>query len=140
MGYLIKASKGNIIPSGPRPLSGTEIDGSLRYNTGTNALEYWNGLAYVEIAKTGRSQETVDTFTGDGLTAVFGPMAFSVAVPKNIVVFINGIYQIPVTHYAVAGTNITFQATPPNGESITVIHQLGSTYVLDADVFDVPNL
>ena len=145
MGYFLKKNnidnEGLVLPVGPtseRPL--TPILASVRYNTDTNGIEYFNGTAYVEMAKTGRADIQVDKFIGDGATTIFTPMTVAHNDWTEVIVFINGIYQTGVSNYSVSGFTITFTSPPPNTMEIVIIHGLGSTYVQSADVFDVPNI
>lgn len=145
MGYFIKKDKhgteGMVIPSGPtseRPL--TPVTASVRYNTDTGGVEIFNGTAYVELAKTGQATIFVDNFVGDNVAVTFNPMSVSVSDPKNIMVFVDGVFQTPTDNYTVSGFDITFTSAPGTGIPITVVHGLGSTFVQSGDVFDVPNL
>lgn len=144
MGYYLKRSnvdnEGFVLPSGPtsdRPT--TPIEASIRYNTDTGSIEYFNGSVYVDIAKTGRADIEVDKFTGDGVTTTF-TMTKEHSIWKEILVFIDGILQLGPGNHSVSGFDITFTEAPPNGLRIAVIHGLGSTYVDPNSVFDVPNL
>jgi len=142
MGYFVKNSvtgvEGLIVPDDDRPF--TPLKALLRYNNDTNALEYYNGSVFVELAKVGSTGQTLDTYTGDGTIVEFTGMSFEPNAPVDIVVFVNGILQDPVTAYSVSGTAITFVEAPPINVPISIIHNLGTTYVTDANVFDVPNL
>lgn len=145
MGYFLKKTnvdnEGFILPSGPtadRP--STPITASLRFNTDTNSIEYFNGSVYVDIAKAGRADIQVDKFTGDGITTLFTPMAVEHSNWSEILVFIDGYLQVGPGNYDVSGFDLTFTEAPPNGLRVIVVHGLGSTYVPDSNVFDVPNL
>jgi len=145
MGYFLKRTnidhQGLVLPSGPtsdRPAS--PILASARYNTDTDSIEYFNGSAYVDIAKTGRADVKYDKFLGNGSDTIFGPMSIEHTNWQDVLVFIDGLLQIGLGHYDVSGFNITFTEAVPNGMRIVVIHGVGSTYVPSSNIFDVPNL
>lgn len=145
MGYFIKKSlhgnEGHVIPSGStadRP--DVPILASLRFNTDTNSLEYFNGTVYVDVAKSGSITPTIEnivTTSTDTYTLSTQPES-----AEKIAVFINGIYQTPgpTFNYTVSGFDLIFTSVPPVGLNVTVIHGLFDTYVPDSGVFDVPNL
>ena len=54
------------------------------------------------------------TFTGDGSTTNF-TLTTSVAGQNNIIVSMNGLVQIPVTHYTISGTTLSFTTAPYTG-------------------------
>jgi len=145
MGYFVKKSKhgneGMVLPSGPtseRPV--TPITASLRYNTDTESLEYFNGTAFVDLAKTGLTTPGIDKIVTDGINASFTMSRESHRA--SIIVFIDGIYQTPgaASNYDTSGFDIVFTSIPPTGLDITIIHGLFDTYVESGNVFDVPNL
>jgi len=144
MGYFVKKDKhgneGFVLPSGPtseRPA--TPIKATLRYNTDLNSLEYFNGTQFVDLAKAGFAEVGIDRYVGDNITTTFTPMSFISPTAKHLLVFVNGIYQTPITNYTVFGFDITFTSVIPTGEPITIIHGMSNTLVT-SDVFDVPNL
>jgi len=141
MGRFIKRSlegeQGPILGSKQRPIS--PIISLIRLNPDTNGLEYYNGSAYVELAKVGSTELKIDTFTGDATTTAF-VMLQSVANASDILVFIGGVFQAATTNYTVSGVNITFTSAPPMNQTITIIHNIGTNYVTDANIYDVPNL
>ena len=136
-GFVKKAIQGSLtIPSGTTSeRSTTTTAGQLRFNTTTNFLEFFNGSAFVQIkgATNAKHTITVDSFTGDGTTTVFGggaaggdstveaPMSFTPAADQNVLVFIDGVFQ-PDTSYAVSSTQITFGSAPGGGTSIKILH------------------
>lgn len=128
MGYFVKnrllasGSSGVVIPVGgsaTRPLA--PAFGLIRYNTDLAAIEYFNGVQYVQLSAVGSVDYTVDSFTGDGSTTVF-TMSIAVPTAAQIMVFVGSIYQDSVTAYTVSGFDITFTSAPPDGEPISVIH------------------
>jgi hypothetical protein len=122
-----------VIPSGPasdRPRDGLPIFGSFRFNTTVGNLEVFDGTQWKYLAVAGLTNVSVDTFTGDGSTTVFGSMTNAVDNETDILVFVGGVYQIPDTNYTVDGSyDITFTAAPPNNVPVNIIHNLNSTVV-----------
>ena len=129
MGYFVKnrrlqsGSSGVVLPAGgsdTRPLA--PVFGLMRYNTDLGKIEYFNGTAYLPLGTAGAVDYVVDSFTGDGSTAVF-TMSEAVASASQIIVFVGSIYQDSTTAYTVnGGFDITFTGAPPSGEPISVIH------------------
>ena len=109
--------------------------GQIRFNSTTNLLEFFNGSAFVQVqgATNAKHTITVDSYTGDGTTTVFGngeaggdstveaPMSFTPKADQNLLVFIDGVFQ-PDTVYTVSGTQITFGSAPGGGTSIKILH------------------
>ena len=136
-GNMKAASQGALrIPSGTTDERDVETTaGQLRFNTTTSFLEFFNGSAFVQLkgATNAAHTITVDTYTGDGTTTVFGSgtssdassvekaLSFAPSADQNVLVFIDGVFQ-PDTVYAISGTQITFGAAPGSGTSIKVIH------------------
>lgn len=100
--------------------------GDFRFNTDTDAIEYWTGNEWKYSAPAGEVDLQIDDFTGDGSTTTF-TMAAEPSHGKQILVFIGSVYQDYSTAYTVTADEITFTSAPPNGETIKVIHHLAST-------------
>ena len=119
---------GNPLPVGTtaqRPA--TSSAGTMRYNSTLNMLEFHNGTEYVQVrgAVNGQHPITVDTHTlaWDGSTTSI-PISMS-KTPKherNILVFIEGVFQKHST-YTVSGSTCT--VTMGVGEDtkvVTILH------------------
>jgi hypothetical protein len=131
MGYFVKnrriesGSTGVVIPTGSaaqRP--DYPVFGMIRYNTDLGFCEFYNGSIWQTFGTGGIVNYTVNNFTGDGTTAIFGPLSRTYAVGEEaqIIVFVGSIYQIPSTNYTTDGTAyITFTSTPPDTIPINVI-------------------
>lgn len=129
MGYFVKnrrlqsGSTGVVLPTGSsatRPSSPTF--GLIRYNTDLAAVEYFNGVQFLQLGDADSINYTVDSFTGDGSTAIF-TMSIQESSSAQIIVFVGSIYQDPTSAYTVnGGFDITFSSPPPDGEPISVIH------------------
>lgn len=103
--------------------------GQIRFNTDIAKVEFYNGTQWGTVSKQGAVDIVVDSFTGNGSTAVY-TMSKVISNPEDVLVFIGSIYQIPTTNYTVAGNyDITFTSNVPNGMSINIVHNLGSTEV-----------
>lgn len=104
--------------------------GQTQYNTTSSKLEYYSGAAWQAIAHEGDSSVVKDTFAGDNVTSVFGPMSrtYSSSQEAQVLVFLNTVYQNPGVNYTFNGTNnITFNSTPGNAAVIILLHNLSST-------------
>lgn len=109
------------------------VAGMLRYNTTENNLEYYNGSEWLLVGggAGGISNITADSITIDGVTPTYAyTMSLPVASPateKNILVFLEGVYQKP-SSYTVSGTTITLNAVllGDDGKTLTVLHGFDS--------------
>ena len=131
-------TRGITVPKGPtsdRP--DTFNDGQLRYNTTIDEFEVYNsrgdgeGWERVRTVRPGKlTSQTVGT--GNYSLTTFGPLQYSdgtpyngsLSAPQNIMVFIENVYQIPVTNYTLTGgvDNISIQFTsPPPNKIITAL-------------------
>ena len=130
MGYYVKnrrlpsGSTGVVLPTGSsetRPEYPTF--GMIRYNTDVGLVEFFNGSVWNTLSTGGSISYTVDYFTGNGSTTLFGPMSIAVSSATQIIVFVGSIYQEPAYAYTVDGSyDITFTSAPPNTVPINVIH------------------
>ena len=120
---LQSGSSSVVVPAGStaqRPTS--PVFGQFRFNIDSAALEFFNGSIFQPLSAAGAISYIVDSFTGDGSTAVF-TMSVAQALSSQIIVFVGSIYQDPTTAYTVdGGFDITFTSAPPSGEPISVIH------------------
>jgi len=101
--------QGNIVQ---RP--STAIPGSIRYNTDTLSIEWWNGAVWFPITNSIQSQQ----FTGNGVATTFG-LNFP-ADTNSLIVNINGTMQIPNFAYTVADSAITFTEAPLSTDRVDV--------------------
>ena len=133
------------VTTGQRP---TGANGDIIYNSTIPSFQvYQNGWANVSSGNSALGTVTIDRFQGDGSTQTFGngegntldlSTAASFSVPVNdetdILVFIGGIYQTPISNYTIIGSGLSAQiqfgsAPDPiddNGNTniITIIHGL----------------
>lgn len=102
--------------------------GETRYNTSLNRLEYYNGTAYVQIAKEGTVNIIKDSFTGDGSTLSY-VLSTVPASENNILVFIGNVFQEATAKYTLTGSTITFASAPPLSQAVVVLQGFDSTVV-----------
>ena len=91
--------------------SSTGTAGQVLTSNGT--ATYWAAAASSVTAANATSQ----SFTGDGTTTTF-TLTNSVANQTNIIVSLNGLLQIPTTHYTISGTALSFTTAPYTGAII----------------------
>jgi hypothetical protein len=97
---------------------GTPSTGQFRFNTTSNSLEVYDNSAWTSVGVPAFTLITDQQFAGDGNTTVFTLSADSTTA--GAIVSINGVQQIPITAYAVAGTTLTFTEAPEVGDQIDV--------------------
>lgn len=61
-----------------------------------------------------------DAYVGDGVDTTFTLPGEAVAV-QNVLVWVDGVRQVPVTDYTVSGTTLTFATAPGNGSPVEVL-------------------
>jgi hypothetical protein len=105
------------------------VNGMIRYNTDTPALEYYNGNIWVPVTNTVTDQQ----ITGDGLLNTF--TLDQQASTVGVIVSINGTLQHPVSAYTITGDQITFTQTPEDTDIIDV-RFLGAAVTVSETVYD----
>lgn len=77
----------------------------------------------------------VDQFSGTGGQTVYSPLTFAPASTAAIAVYINGVYQSPISAYSLSGKTITFVTAPSGGtNNILILHLgTGSTATVPSD-------
>ena len=68
----------------------------------------------------------VDQFSGTGGQTVYSPLTFAPASTAAIAVYINGVYQSPISAYSLLGKTITFVTAPSGGTNNILILHLGT--------------
>lgn len=120
---LKSGSRSVVVPAGTtaqRPEA--PVFGQFRFNVDSARLEFFNGTQFIPLGAAGPLSYTVDSFAGDGSTAVF-TMTVQESIETQIIVFVGSIYQDPETAYSVdGGFDLTFSSPPPADEPISVIH------------------
>jgi hypothetical protein len=103
-----------------RPATG--VTGMVRFNTTDNNLELYNNSQWTAVGVPEFTVITNEQFFGDGVTVAF--TLGSTQTTNSCIVSINGVVQIPITAYSVAGTDptcvLTFTEAPAEGDAIEV--------------------
>ena len=120
-----------MVPVGPtaaRPSSqgSNDVAGMLRFNTTTNALEYYDSSAW-QIAGSVFTVISDRQYAGNvagGFGNVDGTNTASTlqgtATTSSVIVSINGVVQFPTLAYSVSGTTMTFTEPPAPDDVIDV--------------------
>jgi len=98
---------------------------------------FWGNLVANNFPTFDIADNDVDSFTGDGTTAVF-TMSKIPANSQNILVTIDGVVQYPsdnqnIRAYGVSGNDLEFVSAPPNNSDIQVRH-IGFAGATSSDV------
>ena len=88
--------------------------GSIRYNSDTDAPEFFNGTDWVSVTSSVVSQ----SITPNGSANAF--VLTSSTTTSGVIVSLNGVIQSPTTAYSVSGNVITFTETPLTTDIIDV--------------------
>lgn len=118
-----------LLPAGPsadRPSAKgyTDVDGMIRYNTTTNALEYygdssWNNAGTSFTVITARTFANASGDLGGNVDGSNSTFTLAVAgTSAGTMVAINGVMQIPATAYNITGTTLEFTEPPALGDVI----------------------
>ena len=116
--FKIDATNGFIVPVGNdsnRPVSPDA--GTLRFNTDSSKLEYWDGSQWTSAATLATNIAT-QVITPSGADNVFS--LNSTTTNDGCVVAINGVTQIPGLAFNISGDQITFTETPLTTDIIMV--------------------
>ena len=117
------------IPKGGTGQRPSGVNGMIRFNTDTPALEYFDGSIWVPVTNTITDQQ----ITGDGVNNIFTLDQESTDI--GVIVSINGTLQRPGSAYSITGTQITFVETPLTDDVID-IRFLGATVSVSNTVYD----
>jgi len=116
--FKIDATNGFIVPvgnAGDRPVS--PATGTLRFNTDSTKLEYWDGAQWMSAAELATNIAT-QVITPDGLTTTF--TLNSTTTNDGCVVAINGVTQIPGLAFNISADEITFTEIPQTTDIIMI--------------------
>lgn len=107
------------------------VIGQVRWNATPPAkLEYYNGSNWLTFAHEGTVTITKDSFSGDNVNNVFGPMSFSYTAGQEarVIAVVNNVIQNPGVGFTFDGSaNITFSSTPVSSAPIYILHGYAST-------------
>ena len=96
---------------------GSPTEGYLRFNSGTNSVEVYDGTAWDSLGGAA-ANITSQTISGDDSTTVF--TLNQDATAAGIIVSTNGVVQQPAVAYTVTGNQITFAEAPISSDTIDV--------------------
>jgi hypothetical protein len=127
----VGGSTSMMVPVGPtaaRPSSqgSNDVAGMLRFNTTTNALEYYDSSAW-QIAGSVFTVISDRQYAGnvaggfgnvDGTNTIFTLQG--TATTSSVIVSINGVMQFPTLAYSVSGSTMTFTEPPAPDDVIDV--------------------
>ena len=122
--FKLGGTDGMSVPSGTtaqRPTNDILGIGLVRYNTTTGSLEARIGSSWKAIRVPGTSTIVKDTATGNGVLTAFNMLTTAPANEKNVLVFINNVFQEASVAYTVATTTVTFSSPPPNAHTIVAL-------------------
>lgn len=92
------------------------VKGDLRYNSSSNTIEFFNGLAWFSLSTTNTIGS--DVFNGDGSTVQF--TLSENATSTGTILTLNGLVQSPGNAYTVTGNILLFTEAPAVGDRIEV--------------------
>jgi len=106
-----------LLPVGNSAQRPTGVTGMVRFNTTLDSLEFYDADGWISA---GTVFTVIDSqvFNGDGSTVAF--TLDSQQTTDSCIVSINGVVQIPVVAYAVAGAILTFTEAPLSQDVIEV--------------------
>lgn len=107
------------------------VVGQTRWNsTPPERLEYFDGTQWKAVAHEGTVTIVKDSFTGDNVNNVFGPMSYSYTAGQEpqVIAVVNNVIQNPGVGFTFDGSaNITFSSTPLSSAPIYILHNFAST-------------
>lgn len=124
--------KGNTAQRSDFPTNGT-----IRYNTDTDALEAYADGTWKQIRRVEATTITQQNLgNGDASETLFGPLDsgdVEARIPmaaQNVLVFVENVFQIATTNYTlvqnpagkIAGWYLQFSSAPDLGKPVTVLH------------------
>ena len=90
----------------------TGFTGSIGFTGSVGSLGYTGSVGYVgSKGDTSTANATSQSFTANGSQLTF-TLASSVASQNNLVVSVDGLVQVPTTHYSISGTTLSFTSIP----------------------------
>ena len=125
------------VPVGNTTQRPTGVNGYVRFNTDTPALEYFDGSAWIPVTNTVTDQ----TIYPDGSNSTYTLIQPSTGA--GVIVSINGTVQNPTLAYTVAGNQITFTEVPQVtdiidvrflGASVTINNTLSDNLLVSGNV------
>ncbi len=102
--------------------------GQLRYSLTSNSPEYYSNGQWNSFARQGTVDIQIDDYVGNGSTTEFTmSVAHAAGNEHEVLIFVGGVYQNPLTAYTVNGTSLSFTSAPPATQAVIVLHNFNST-------------
>ena len=103
------------------------VEGLIRYNKDNDKVEVYRNNQWRAFKVAGdedTSPPIKDTFYGDAIETVFGPMSVSYEPGKEILILVHvqQVWQNPNVNYEVDGFYITMKSPVPDGHDLVIIH------------------
>ena len=114
---VITGNSGVQLPVGTTLQRPANVEGSIRYNSDLNLIEFFNGIDWISTA-TVSDVALFETFEGDDSTTEFTLLSSSTT--NDTIITLNGVVQSPGNSYSVSDTTLTFTEAPKVGDSIEV--------------------
>ena len=106
-------TKNNPVVTGTLTANGS-VGTSGYYLRTSGAGIYWSPVATSTITTV---NATSQIFSGTGSQTNFS-LSAAVSQQKNVIITVNGLLQIPVTHYTISGSTLSFTSAPYSGAAI----------------------
>jgi hypothetical protein len=103
-------TKNNPIVTGTLTANGSVGTAGYYLRTSGSGV-YWSPVSASGGGGGASSNATSQTFTASGSNATF-TLSSSISNAKNVIVTLDGLTQIPTTHYTISGTTLTFTSIP----------------------------
>ena len=105
------------IPNGTTAQRPAGAVGDIRVNSDTGKFEYYDGSEWKELSPV-VNVSTIDTYDGDGSTAVFS--LSETTTSSSTIITLNGLVQSPGNAYSISSSTLTFTQAPAVGDAIEV--------------------
>jgi hypothetical protein len=110
---VANTSVGNTVISGRLTANGSTGTAGYYLRSSSTGV-YWSPVAIPTIATV---NATSQIFSGTGSQTNFS-LSSAVSQQKNVIITVNGLVQIPVTHYTISGSTLSFTSAPYSGAAI----------------------
>ena len=105
------------MPVGTTAQRPTGAAGYLRYNSTLGKFEGYT-TAWGEIGGGGANTFTTNVYTTSNASTTAFTLSQSVADVNDLIVFVDGVFQVPTAAYTVSGTTLTLTAAPASGRKV----------------------
>jgi len=129
--FDFNTTTGVVVPNGTTAERPTAQTGIIRFNTTTGKYEVsTDGSTYSALRTEAAAGDiNKDVFTGDGSATQF-TMTYTPTDAKNIIVYVDGVMQVPTQNYTIASNVLAFTGgadgssieAPHDGARIVVMH------------------